>query len=644
MSTGDYQPWNRGWSYRNDGVDIEKNTDAINSNGFHIGFVTKGEWTKYTVQVNENGVYKAKVRLATQENGGEFFFSIEDQEITKTQVVSSTGGWSNFDMHEISDIILSKGEQALKLHFSNDIPFNISSIEFEKIGEIDALELNALNGKTKSDEKSIGITISEAILSTSLDGSVDQFTVLVNGKEREIVSLGTDILEDRTIVLALKNFLIKSDVISVSYSGVSIQSQSSKTLNMFADLPIINESPDRVVIPDLIQMEDFDFMIGMALEDCTDEGEGKNLNYTDAGDYADYSIYVPKTGVYGIQFRIAGFSEGQIGLYSVDKNAIESELVLVSTTNTGGWQTWETVSGNLSIEEGTHKLRMRILAGGFNFNWMEFGQADSDKDGVLDNVDVCPNTPENSVVDVTGCALFSIPADNYSITASSETCRSQNNGSIVLSAAQNNNYTVALTGNSSTVTENFTSEVGFANLSAGSYNVCITIDGEVGYKQCFSVLVIEPDQLVVSTSRKDTSKKINISLGGGASYYITLNEETFITTDNEIELSLLGGMNKLSVKTSKECQGVFNEEIMVSKKPLVYPNPIKGTALYITNLGFDANVIPVEIYDMTGHLLFSKTYPATTTSLKIDMDNMPKGLCLVRITTAEKVFNYKILK
>ena len=96
LSTGSYQAWNQGWSYRNDGVDIEKNEDNINSNGFHVGFVEKGEWLKYTVQINETGAYKAKIRLASQDNGGEFYLSIDNQEITTTQIVNSTGGWIKF--------------------------------------------------------------------------------------------------------------------------------------------------------------------------------------------------------------------------------------------------------------------------------------------------------------------------------------------------------------------------------------------------------------------------------------------------------------------------------------------------------------------------------------------------------------------
>ena len=45
--------------------------------------------------------------------------------------------------------------------------------------------------------------------------------------------------------------------------------------------------------------------------------------FYDAGDYADYSIFVPETGHYGIKFRVAGFNAGSIGLYSVDDKMLK---------------------------------------------------------------------------------------------------------------------------------------------------------------------------------------------------------------------------------------------------------------------------------------------------------------------------------
>ena len=635
LSTGDYTAWNSGWSYRNDGVDIEKNTDDVNSNGFHVGFVEQGEWMKYTVNITEAAVYKATVRIATQETGGEFYLSIDDQEITATQVVSSTGGWTQFSMFEIEDIILPEGQHSLKLHINNSTPVNFSSIEFENTGTVETVALKALNGKTAANEKSLEVTISEPVLEASLNATEDQFTVLINGQEKTVTSVTADPSRDRLIVLNLEDFFLSGDVITVSYTGTTIESQSSKTLNTFTDLIINNVAPQRVVIPALIQVEDYDFMEGMGLEDTSDEGGGQNLGYTDPGDYADYSIFVPQTGLYGIKLRIAGFSQGQIGLYTVDENAVETELIVMNTVITNGWQTWETIADNLTIEKGIHTLRMRILTGGFNFNWMEFDYPDSDGDGVLDGNDACPNTPEGAIVDVTGCEIFSLPTENYLLSVYSETCRSQNNGSIALSAEENYTYTVSLSGENYATTETFSSDISFENLSAGTYVLCITIDGQPEYEQCFTIVVIEPDELIVNADRVAYSSSLNITLDGGEVYYIT--------DESSIALTLSIGENILSVKTNKECQGVYEKTIVVGSEPILYPNPVQD--MLFINIGLtNLARIPVEIYDLTGKLIVFKTYSPTSNTLSIDVSNIESGFFVLKITTSEKTHNYKIIK
>jgi hypothetical protein len=644
LSTGEYQAWNRGWAYRNDGVDIEKNNDNINSNGYNIGFVNKGEWTKYTVNVDEKAVYKAIVRVASQETGGGFFLSVDDQEVTKNQTVSSTAGWSKFAMMEIPDLIFTQGKHSLKLHFSNDIPFNISSIEFVKTGSVSSLELNALNGKTGQDEKSVEIAISEAVLETSLVGSLSQFKVFINNEEKVVKSIVKDLLRNRIIILTLDKHILKGDKVTVSYTGTSIQSETNKTLNTFSDLVVNNESPDRVIIPGLVEVENFDYMVGMGIENSTDVGGGKNFGYTDPGDYADYSIYVPKTGNYSVGFRVAGYNKGKIGLYSVAKNGVETELIVASTVITNGWQTWQTVTENLSIQEGPHKLRMRILEGGFNFNWMEFGKPDSDKDGVLDDVDLCPNTPLNSIVDVTGCPIFALPSNNYALTISSKTCRSENNGSISIAAVANYSYSVTLVGDHFSETKTFNSNVKFTNLSAGSYTACITIIGNSSYKQCFTVSVTQPDILSVTTNKSANATNVKISLAGAELYYVTLNAETFITKESEIELVLAKGINDLMVQTDKGCQGTFKERIVINNEPYIFPNPIVDSVLNINCDDFYGTVIPVEIFDLSGKVIFSKTYSSSSNQLSINVASLLKGTYILKVTCKGTVFNYKIIK
>ncbi|NNL16625.1 MAG: T9SS type A sorting domain-containing protein [Flavobacteriaceae bacterium] len=287
---------------------------------------------------------------------------------------------------------------------------------------------------------------------------------------------------------------------------------------------------------------------------------------------------------------------------------------------------------------------MKVLAGGFNFNWMEFDYPDSDGDGVLDDDDLCPNTPEGAVVDLTGCAVFNLSPENYEIAVFSETCRSSNNGSISLSALENYNYTVNLTGEDFSATETFSSEMNFENLSAGTYNICITISGQPNYEQCFTVVITEPDALVVTTGRMANPSIVNVSLEGGEIYYITLNNETIITSENEIQLSLSSGINDISVKSNKDCQGIYRETIILGNEPVVYPNPIINEVLYVNLVQKTENTTPVEIYDLAGKLIYSKSYPADTNRLEIDMSDISNGFFVLKVSTSEKIYNYKLIK
>ena len=50
---------------------------------------------------------------------------------------------------------------------------------------------------------------------------------------------------------------------------------------------------------------------------------GKNLGYTDPGDYADYLIYTNSSQSYSVDFRVAAQNgTGEIGLYIVDSTGL----------------------------------------------------------------------------------------------------------------------------------------------------------------------------------------------------------------------------------------------------------------------------------------------------------------------------------
>ena len=123
--------YNDGWSYRNDGVDVEKNT---NSNGYpyNVGWTETGEWLGYTVENVTPGTYNINVSIASNGTAGMFFIQINGVNISVVNVPTSTGGWYNWRDVTIPNVEISSGEQFIRLQIVQG-GFNIESITFETV-------------------------------------------------------------------------------------------------------------------------------------------------------------------------------------------------------------------------------------------------------------------------------------------------------------------------------------------------------------------------------------------------------------------------------------------------------------------------------------------------------------------------------
>lgn len=110
---------------------------------------------------------------------------------------------------------------------------------------------------------------------------------------------------------------------------------------------------------------------GVDIEACSDVGRGYNIGYTEAGEWLEYSINVTEPGVYTVNFRTAAnlFSPGAIRMKINDNNVSGT----VSIPLSGGWQTWQSVEvGGIELSETDTLLRLEIITGGFNLNYVEF--------------------------------------------------------------------------------------------------------------------------------------------------------------------------------------------------------------------------------------------------------------------------------
>lgn len=272
---------------------------------------------------------------------------------------------------------------------------------------------------------------------------------------------------------------------------------------------------------------------------------------------------------------------------------------------------------------------------------------DLDNDGVPNALDLCSDTPLGAVVDVDGCEVFSLPADNFSLRTVGESCISTDNGSIEVTTANALNYTATLTDSESNETVlQFTDLANFENLTAGDYTLCLTVEGQPDYERCFAVTVTQPDPLDVASKVSTLRSEVTLNLSGGKQYLIELNGEAFITSDTEITLPLKQVENVLRVKTDKDCQGTYEETIVLSNQILVYPNPIDSgeLSIYLGSNEFNDIKVEVSLFNVQGAQIFGKAFNPDNGYVRMGMSGMAPGIYLLNIKTNNSLLNYKILK
>ncbi len=123
-------------------------------------------------------------------------------------------------------------------------------------------------------------------------------------------------------------------------------------------------------IPGKVEAENYSAMFGVNTENTGDAGGGLNVGYIDTGDWMDYNVNVAASGTYTVNFRIAAPSAGgQLQLRKSDGTVLNT----VTIPQTGGWQTWATISSTANLSAGNQVLRI-ICTGSvqWNINWFEF--------------------------------------------------------------------------------------------------------------------------------------------------------------------------------------------------------------------------------------------------------------------------------
>ena len=299
-----------------------------------------------------------------------------------------------------------------------------------------------------------------------------------------------------------------------------------------------------------------------------------------------------------------------------------------------------TVADNAPADGGAFQsFSMEICAEG------QF-RPDDDNDGVFDDgPDLCLGTPENTPVDASGCAVSIFPATNFTIEVESETCRENNDGSIMIEADLTADYAVTITGNGVNISDTFsTSEYVFNDVMAGTYNLCISAtSGDENYReQCFEIVVTEPEPLSVSSKISLDGSSVELQLQGGLLYNIELNGVVTQTEKSSVTLNLKDGGNELKITTNIPCKGTYEEQFFYAADPVFYPNPFTDTITL--GLGSTVEEILIQIYSVDGRMIYSQLRQVNGVTIDLDLVQLNSGLYFVKYEAEHIKGTSKIVK
>jgi endoglucanase len=127
-TSGESGTGNRGNVYRNDGVDIYKDSSKYNT--YYVGNIEDGEWLQYTIDVLKKGVYNFNISIESATGDGKLSISSNGELPAKEITIPFTGNIHEWQTITIKNIHLSAGQNRIRIAVIKG-GFNIEAIEIK---------------------------------------------------------------------------------------------------------------------------------------------------------------------------------------------------------------------------------------------------------------------------------------------------------------------------------------------------------------------------------------------------------------------------------------------------------------------------------------------------------------------------------
>jgi glucose/arabinose dehydrogenase/type 1 glutamine amidotransferase len=378
IAYSDVDAANQGGQYRAEGVDIEACSDS--GGGYDVGYTRAGEWMNYSVNVMTPGVYRLFLRVASGNGGGMAHVEFGGVDKTGPITIPNTGGWQTWQTLTVSNVVLDAGAQLMRVIMDSN------STNGGDIGNFNWLQATLI---TSNNPPTSVLTAppAQAIFATDTPITFSAAASDLGGTITKV-----DYFENANLFATVTNAPYKfiwSNAPANSYlicaratdnTGNSSVSATRTIKIITGDAPFYGVPQ---AVPGTVQAEDFDgggegisYHDGDAsnnggqyrgtavdIENCSDAGGGYNVGWTAAGEWLNYTINSAVDGLYNLQIRSA--SSGNGGMFHIEIDGV-NKTGSMTNSDSGGWQTWRTLTKTIGMTAGTHTMKLVMESNGAN--------------------------------------------------------------------------------------------------------------------------------------------------------------------------------------------------------------------------------------------------------------------------------------
>jgi hypothetical protein len=419
-----------------DGVSIETTDDE--SGVSDLTGIDSGDWMSYDIDVPISALYYINYRISS-ESGGGFTTSINGEEVE--QVTFDACEWTTVVSSSL--IYLEEGSQTLLITSSSD-GWELNWIELEAQQTVSECSLPYQDAGFRAYMDTVtwtsgamditcetGVSLHAVVKAEGIFGDNDHMSIsykLDGGEQIPLVE----------ITEATELEMFSTEELSASTLEIIVESEASSVgYFLLSDLYVLQAGDPF----EKIQAEDYDSKSGGCVEDCSDTDGGESVGCLTDGNYLVFND-INLSEVYSVSARLAHKNSDE-GTIEVRLDSEDGDLVgTINVPNTGGWQTWETVTADIEATVGFYDVYLVFSHPSSyvcNINWFQFSEE------VLTSV--------NAIEDANTIIAYPNPVGNILIIEGSEGAKLElfnSSGVKVLGdQVESDKYTVSMNGISS---------------------------------------------------------------------------------------------------------------------------------------------------------------------------------------------------